>query len=96
MPARRGARLVSIDHLTRNVRRGKMDAWAEFYGRVFGFREIRTFGIEGRISGLRRRALVSPCGKIRSLIARKGDEGFGEGNFRARFQSMEAGEGPSL
>jgi 4-hydroxyphenylpyruvate dioxygenase len=44
---RRG--LPHIDHLTHNVYRGRMDWWARFYERLFGFREIRHFDIKGRI-----------------------------------------------
>ena len=39
--------------------------WADFYERLFGFREIRYFDIHGKLTGLRSRALASPCGKIR-------------------------------
>lgn len=36
-----GVGLTVIDHLTHNVHRGRMDEWAHFYERLFGFREIR-------------------------------------------------------
>ena len=42
-----------------------MDHWAEFYERIFNFREIRTFDIEGQQTGLLSRAMTSPDGKIR-------------------------------
>jgi 4-hydroxyphenylpyruvate dioxygenase len=45
-----------------------MDHWAQFYERLFGFRELRYFDIHGQKTGLRSRALVSPCGKIRIPI----------------------------
>jgi 4-hydroxyphenylpyruvate dioxygenase len=51
-----------------------MDQWAEFYERLFGFREIRYFDIHGRLTGLRSRAMVSPCGKIRIPINESADE----------------------
>ena len=54
-----------IDHLTHNVHRGQMDHWAGFYERIFNFREIRYFDIEGQQTGLISRAMTSPCGKIR-------------------------------
>jgi 4-hydroxyphenylpyruvate dioxygenase len=63
-----GAGLSHIDHLTHNVHKGRMDQWAEFYQRVFNFREIRYFNIHGRKTALKSRALVSPCGKIRIPI----------------------------
>jgi 4-hydroxyphenylpyruvate dioxygenase len=62
------AGLLYIDHLTHNVHRGNMNHWAGFYERLFGFREIRYFNIEGRKTGLLSRAMTSPCGKIRIPI----------------------------
>jgi 4-hydroxyphenylpyruvate dioxygenase len=62
------AGLIHIDHLTHNVHKGRMDEWAEFYRRLFNFREIRYFNIRGRKTALKSRALVSPCGKIRIPI----------------------------
>ncbi|MEE9140648.1 MAG: 4-hydroxyphenylpyruvate dioxygenase [Alphaproteobacteria bacterium] len=66
--------LTYIDHLTHNVHRGRMDEWAEFYERHFGFHEIRFFDIEGRSTGLRSRAMASPCGKIRIPINESSDD----------------------
>ena len=57
-----------LDHLTHNVHRGNMDVWFRFYHRVFNFREIRFFDIEGKFTGLFSRALTSPCGRIRIPI----------------------------
>ncbi|MBX9908274.1 MAG: 4-hydroxyphenylpyruvate dioxygenase [Beijerinckiaceae bacterium] len=57
-----------LDHLTHNVMRGRMDHWADWYGKLFNFREIRFFNIEGKLTGLISRALTSPCGKIRIPI----------------------------
>ncbi len=50
-----GAGLTAIDHLTHNVHRGRMALWAEFYERLFNFREIRYFDIEGKFTGCARR-----------------------------------------
>src|SRR5687768_12682274 len=69
------AGLLSIDHITHNVHRGRMDHWARFYERLFGFREIRYFDIHGTKTGLRSRALASPCGKIRIPINEPTDPG---------------------
>jgi len=63
-----GAGLFEIDHLTHNVYRGRMEEWAGFYERLFNFREIRYFDIEGQVSGVRSKAMTSPCGKIRIPI----------------------------
>src|SRR5262249_18395974 len=48
-----GAGLASIDHVTHNVFRGNMDTWANFYERLFEFREVRYFDIEGKLTGLK-------------------------------------------
>ncbi|HYY25451.1 MAG TPA: 4-hydroxyphenylpyruvate dioxygenase, partial [Candidatus Udaeobacter sp.] len=69
-----GAGLTHVDHLTHNVHKGRMDQWAEFYQRLFNFREIRYFNIRGQKTGLKSRALVSPCGKIRIPINEPSDE----------------------
>ncbi len=45
-----------------------MDEWADFYERLFNFREIRYFDIEGKLTGLNSKAMTSPCGKIRIPI----------------------------
>jgi len=72
--APRGFGLTTIDHLTHNVHRGRMKEWAEFYERLFGFREVRYFDIEGRLTGLRSKAMTSPCGKIRIPINESSDD----------------------
>ncbi len=69
-----GAGLLSIDHLTHNVHRGRMDEWAGFYERLFNFREVRYFDIEGKLTGLRSKAMTSPCGKIRIPINESSDD----------------------
>jgi 4-hydroxyphenylpyruvate dioxygenase len=70
----REAGLTLIDHLTHNVKRGNMDRWAGFYERLFNFREIRYFDIEGKKTGLFSRAMTSPCGKIRIPINESQDD----------------------
>jgi len=69
-----GAGLEVIDHLTHNVGRGRMDLWAGFYEKLFNFREIRYFDIEGQATGLFSRAMTSPCGKIRIPINESQDD----------------------
>ena len=73
-PPAPATRLTGIDHLTHNVHRGHMDEWAGFYERLFNFREIRYFEIEGKQTGLFSRALTSPCGKIRIPINESQDD----------------------
>lgn len=69
-----GAGLTYIDHLTHNVNRGNMKTWAEFYERVFNFREIRYFDIEGKATGLFSKAMTSPDGKIRIPLNESQDD----------------------
>ena len=73
-PAPEGAGLCNIDHLTHNVERGCMDRWADWYKRIFNFRQIRYFDIEGKLTGLHSRAMTFPCGKIRIPINESADK----------------------
>lgn len=66
--------LLEIDHLTHNVQHGNMDTWAAFYEKIFGFKEIRFFNIQGQITGLISRALGSPCGKIKIPLNESTDD----------------------
>lgn len=63
-----GVGFYYLDHLTHNVFKGNMDKWFQFYGKLFNFREIRFFDIQGKFTGLFSRALTSPCGRIRIPI----------------------------
>jgi 4-hydroxyphenylpyruvate dioxygenase len=72
--ARNSRGLTYLDHLTHNVHRGRMAHWAGFYERIFNFREIRYFDIEGAQTGLFSKAMTSPCGKIRIPLNESQDE----------------------
>ena len=69
-----GHGLTYIDHLTHNVHRGRMKEWAGFYEDLFNFRELRYFDIEGKLTGLKSKAMTSPCGKIRIPINESSDD----------------------
>ena len=69
-----GVGLTYLDHLTHNVHRGQMAHWADFYERIFNFREIRYFDIEGAQTGLLSKAMTSPCGKIRIPLNESRDD----------------------
>jgi 4-hydroxyphenylpyruvate dioxygenase len=74
-PARvKGLGLTYLDHLTHNLHRGRMDEWKGFYERIFNFREIRYFDIEGKQTGLVSRAMTSPDGKIRIPLNESQDD----------------------
>ena len=55
-----------------------MKEWADFYERLFNFREIRYFDIEGQVTGVKSKAMTSPCGKIRIPINEEGTEKQGQ------------------
>jgi 4-hydroxyphenylpyruvate dioxygenase len=74
----RGAGLTGVDHLTHNVHKGRMQEWAEFYERYFNFREVRYFDIEGQVTGVKSKAMTSPCGNIRIPINEEGTEEKGQ------------------
>ena len=69
-----GAGLHTLDHLTHNVFRGRMNHWAQFYERIFNFREIRYFDIEGQQTALLSRAMTAPDDKIRIPLNESQDE----------------------
>lgn len=69
-----GVGLTHVDHLTHNVYRGRMDLWSQYYEKLFNFRELRYFDIEGKLTGLHSRAMTSPCGKIRIPINESADD----------------------
>ena len=73
-----GHGLTYIDHLTHNVHRGRMAEWADFYQRIFNFREIRYFDLEGQQTGIKSKAMTSPCGKIRIPINEEGNDKAGQ------------------
>ena len=73
-----GHGLATIDHLTHNVHKGRMKEWADFYERLFNFREMRYFDIEGQVTGVKSKAMTSPCGKIRIPINEEGTDKAGQ------------------
>ena len=70
----RSVGLHTLDHLTHNVNRGRMDHWAQFYERIFNFRQIRYFDIEGQQTALLSRAMTAPDDKIRIPLNESQDE----------------------
>ena len=69
-----GAGLHTLDHLTHNVFRGRMNHWAGFYEKIFNFREIRYFDIEGQQTALLSRAMTAPDDKIRIPLNESQDD----------------------
>ena len=64
-----------VDHLTHNVYRGRMAFWGAFYERLFNFREIRYFDIQGEYTGLTSRAMTAPDGLIRIPLNEESGKG---------------------
>ncbi|MDB5491229.1 MAG: hppD [Micavibrio sp.] len=81
----KGVGLTYIDHVTHNVHRGNMDVWAKFYEDIFNFREIRYFDIEGKLTGLKSKAMTSPCGKIRIPLNESSDDKSQNAEFLKRY-----------
>jgi 4-hydroxyphenylpyruvate dioxygenase len=86
-----GHGLTYSDHLTHNVHRGRMAEWSSFYERLFEFREVRYFDIEGKVTGVKSKAMTSPCGKIRIPINEEGT-GTGGGQIQEYLEQYH-GEG---
>ncbi|MGE4305616.1 MAG: 4-hydroxyphenylpyruvate dioxygenase [Novosphingobium sp.] len=74
----KGAGFDRIDHLTHNVYGGRMAYWADYYEKLFNFREIRYFDIKGEYTGLTSKALTAPDGKIRIPLNEEGEGGKGQ------------------
>jgi len=73
-----GAGFYEIDHLTHNVYRGRMGFWADFYERLFNFREIRYFDIKGEYTGLFSKAMTAPDERIRIPLNEEASKGTGQ------------------
>jgi 4-hydroxyphenylpyruvate dioxygenase len=74
----KGHGMSIIDHLTHNVYRGRMVYWAGFYEKLFNFREIRYFDIQGEYTGLTSKAMTAPDGKIRIPLNEESQAGGGQ------------------
>ncbi|HSV19737.1 MAG TPA: 4-hydroxyphenylpyruvate dioxygenase [Casimicrobiaceae bacterium] len=74
----KGHGFLRIDHLTHNVYRGRMKYWADFYERLFNFREIRYFDIKGEYTGLTSKAMTAPDGKIRIPLNEEASKSTGQ------------------
>jgi 4-hydroxyphenylpyruvate dioxygenase len=57
--------ITSIDHIVLNVAAGDLEMATVWYLHLFGFKVQQDFNIQSKKSGLKSKALISPCGKIR-------------------------------
>jgi 4-hydroxyphenylpyruvate dioxygenase len=55
-----------------------MAYWAAFYEKLFNFREIRYFDIQGEYTGLASKAMTAPDGKIRIPLNEEAKQGGGQ------------------
>jgi len=55
-----------------------MTFWANFYEKLFNFREIRYFDISGEYTGLTSKAMTAPDGKIRIPLNEESSKGAGQ------------------
>ncbi|MFD1040804.1 4-hydroxyphenylpyruvate dioxygenase [Pseudoxanthomonas kaohsiungensis] len=69
----KGFGLTFIDHLTHNLYHGNMAKWADYYERLFNFREIRYFDIKGAKTGLLSKAMTAPDGMVRIPLNESSD-----------------------
>ena len=74
----RGLGFTTIDHLTHNVYRGRMEYWGRFYEHLFNFRQIRYFDIQGEYTGLTSKAMTAPDGLIRIPLNEESGKGSGQ------------------
>ncbi len=73
-----GHGLKVVDHMTHNVYRGRMAYWSKYYERLFNFKEIRYFDIQGTHTGLTSKAMTAPDGKIRIPLNEESAKGSGQ------------------
>jgi len=73
-----GHGLKVVDHMTHNVYRGRMAYWSRYYERLFNFKEIRYFDIQGTHTGLTSKAMTAPDGKIRIPLNEESAKGSGQ------------------
>lgn len=69
----KGFGLTFIDHLTHNLHFGNMEKWADYYEKLFNFREIRYFDIKGAKTGLVSKAMTAPDGVVRIPLNESSD-----------------------
>jgi hypothetical protein len=55
-----------------------MAYWADFYGKLFNFQEIRYFDIQGEYTGLTSKAMTAPDGLIRIPLNEEARQGGGQ------------------
>jgi len=60
----KGRFLQTIDHITVNVEKGRVEHWVKFYEELFGFSLVRQFDIRTDKTGLFSKAIRNPNGRV--------------------------------
>jgi 4-hydroxyphenylpyruvate dioxygenase len=60
--------ILNVDHIVLNVAAGDLEMATVWYLYLFGFKVQQDFNIQSKKSGLKSKALISSCGKIRFNI----------------------------
>jgi 4-hydroxyphenylpyruvate dioxygenase len=82
-----GFGLSFIDHLTHNlISWAAWQKWADYYERLFNFREIRYFDIKGAKTGLLSKAMTAPDGIVRIPLNESSDPKIADQRVSGRVQ----------
>jgi 4-hydroxyphenylpyruvate dioxygenase len=57
--------LFAVDHITCNLPAGELDQWAEFYEKIFGFKNTRFFDINTGRTGLHSKVMENAEGTVK-------------------------------
>jgi 4-hydroxyphenylpyruvate dioxygenase len=57
--------LFAVDHITCNLPAGELDKWAEFYEKIFGFKNTRFFDINTGRTGLHSKVMENAEGTVK-------------------------------
>lgn len=81
--------LLDIDHIAVNARKNNLEAWREFYFKVFDFVETSDFIIQGKQTSFRCNPTASRCGNIKIVL----NEDFEDGSQISEFIEANNGDG---
>ena len=81
--------LLEIDHIAVNARKNNLEAWREFYFKVFDFVETSDFVIQGKKTAFRCNPTASQCGSIKIVL----NEDFEDGSQISEFIEANNGDG---
>ncbi|MGJ7503210.1 4-hydroxyphenylpyruvate dioxygenase [Variovorax sp. ZT5P49] len=87
------ASIIAIDHTSNIVRPANLDLWADFYKNTFDFTQKQYLDVKGKMTGMRARSMVSPCGKVSIPIAAAAHDQPGVLNQNDEFIRDYNGEG---